>query len=165
VIAASAEIAAALRLEPGASCYEIRRVRILDGIPLLLLEAFLTVDAGRMVARRGLRGGLIVPALREVVDPGVHEEHQQVDAIIAGTAMAQELRIEAGDPILCLKRLFVDSNDRPVVFFKANFRADRYYYTVKLPQPSKGGGTRAAAAVRKKARRTRPAPSARKRQA
>jgi GntR family transcriptional regulator len=165
VIPAPPEIAAALSIPPSSPCYEIQRVRFLDGIPLLLLEAFLTVAAGRMVARRGLRGGLIVPALREVVDPGVREEYQQVDAISAGAAMARQLKIEPGDPILCLKRLFVDSAGRPVVFFKVNFRADRYYYTVKLPQPARGSRPRAVPSASKHAIRKRPASASRKRPA
>jgi GntR family transcriptional regulator len=143
-LTAPADVAAALKLTPPGRGYEIRRVRILDGMPLLLLEAYFPVDVGRRVARRNLRGGLIVPALREMLDPEIREEYQQIDALSATAELARQLKIEKGDPILCVKRLFVDGNGRPVVFFKTNFRADRYYYTVKLPQPVERSSARGA---------------------
>lgn len=127
------DVAAALKIAPGEPSYEIRRVRILDGIPLLLLEAYFPVPIGRVIARRNLRGGLMVPALREIMKSDIREEYQQLDALAASKEAASLLKIEEKDPILSVKRLFVDDTARPVVFFKTNFRADRYYYTVKLP--------------------------------
>lgn len=134
VIAAPIDVAAALKLAPHASSYEIRRVRMFEGLPLLLLEAYFPVDVGRQVAGRNLRGGLMIPTLREMLDPEIREEYQQIDAISATTEMGDLLKTEKNAPVLCVKRLFVDSSGRPLVFFKTNFRADRYFYTVKLPQ-------------------------------
>jgi hypothetical protein len=52
--------------------------------------------------------------------------------------------------VLCVKRLFCDPSGRPVVFFKVNYRGDRYYYTVNLPQAQARRGNAPPASRRRK---------------
>lgn len=134
-IAAENDVATALRIEPGDPVYEIRRARMFADAPLLVLEALFPVTIGKRLARRNVTG-LYVPVLRKMIDENIREEHQQIDALIAGKKFAKVLQIPEQAPILCVKRLFLDSKGAPVVFFKENFRADRYFYTVRLPQPA-----------------------------
>jgi DNA-binding GntR family transcriptional regulator len=86
-----------------------------------------------------LRTSLFVPALRRVHDPVVHEEYQQIDAAVATRETAHLLQMPAGVPMLLVKRLFVDKDHKPVVYFVSHFRSDRYYYTVNLPK-ARGAG-------------------------
>ncbi len=81
-----------------------------------------------------------MPLLRKIVDKNIWEEHQEIDALVAGTKFATALQIAVDAPILCVKRLFLDSKGIPVVYFRENFRADRYFYTIRLPQPNSPSG-------------------------
>lgn len=147
---ASPDVAEALELRAGCRVYAIRRLRILEGEPLLLLEAYFPLELGRALAREDLGGGLFVPVLEDLLGHPPREDYQQVDALVADAEMAGHLSVAPGSPILCVNRLFVGEEGRPVVYFKTNFRADRYYYSVKLPRPAGRRKPRPAAAERAK---------------
>lgn len=136
---ATAEIAAALLVAEGSKVYAVRRGRIFEDAPLVVPESFFPLKIGRKIAARNMPG-LFVPALRKQVDENIWEGQQEIDAMVADAEFAVSLQIAQGAPILCIKRLFLDSAGTPVVFFKEYFRADRYYYTVRLPQPKPARG-------------------------
>src|ERR1044072_4048174 len=131
-VSAERDVAAALRVALGSPVFEIWRVRMFEGAPLVALEAFFPPKIARLVSTLDV-AGLFIPALRQSVDEEIWEEHQQIDAIVAGK-FADILQTAPEAPILCVKRLFLDSKGKPVVFFRENFRADKYFYTVRLPQ-------------------------------
>ncbi|HEY0296332.1 MAG TPA: GntR family transcriptional regulator [Bordetella sp.] len=131
-IDAPADVAAALGLPPGKRIYEVHRLRIVDGAPLLWLEVYLPTDLGRKVAKAAV-DGLFVPVLRRLYDQDVREQYQTIEALSASAELAEMLQVEPGSSILSVNRLFVDATGRRVVFFKTRFRADRYFYTVNLP--------------------------------
>ncbi len=135
-----ADIAAALKLRPGAKLWEVRRLRMVDEQPLLVLDAYFPLTLGREVMRRNRDGALFVPILRELRGEGVWEQYQKIEALSADGALAELLSVPEGMPILTVNRLFVDASGVPVAYFRTRFRADRYYYTVTLPQPRNAGG-------------------------
>ena len=141
-VAADAEIADALRVPLGALVYKICRLRMLGGAPVLLLDSFFRLAIGRKISRLRLGNALFVPALRKLCAGGVWEEYQKIEAVAASKAVAAYLEVKARAPVLTVNRVFVDCTARPVVYFKTQFRADRYYYTVKLPQPKPVSGPR-----------------------
>lgn len=136
--AASADVAEALKLKEGMPVYEFQRLRIYEGQPLVAFSAHFPEPIGRRIARLvSVRNGLFVPALRRAIDPNVYEQSQKIEALAADKPMASALKIERGDPLLLVRRVFVDSGGRPVVLFKSHFRADRYFYTVSLPKANR----------------------------
>jgi GntR family transcriptional regulator len=133
-VSAPPDVASALSVAEGSQVYEFKRIRFLRGQPLLLLDAYFPLKIGQRIARRDLDGGLIVPAVRKILKSPLREEYQEIDALVATSALAKQLRVPAGSPVLLVKRLFVDSEGTPVVFFREKFRSDRYFYTIKLSQ-------------------------------
>lgn len=133
-VPAPPDVASALGVAEGELIYEFKRLRLLGRQPLLLLDAYFPLRIGQKIARRDLHGELVVPTLREIVPSKLREEYQQIDAIQAKGVLARQLRLEPGAPVLLVKRLFLDVAGNPVVFFRENFRADRYFYTIKLSQ-------------------------------
>lgn len=129
------DVASALRVKPQSKIYEVRRVRSLDGAPFVVLEALFPLSIGKKVASRDVPG-LFVPLLRKMVDKDIWEEYQVIDALTAGSKFAEALGVGEDAPLLCVKRLFLDSHGAPVVYFRENFRADKYFYTIRLPQPT-----------------------------
>jgi len=133
-IPARGEIAEALRLADGVPVVEIRRLRTLGREPILLLDSYFPLAIGRKIAGLKLGKGLFVPALRKLCGEGIWEEYQKIEAVAASKSVAACLQVQPRAPVLMVNRVFVDRAARPVVYFKTHFRADRYYYTVKLPQ-------------------------------
>jgi GntR family transcriptional regulator len=133
-VPAPTDVASAFGVAQGALVYEFRRLRFLGRQPLLLLDAYFPLGIGQKIARKDFHGELIVPTLRGMVPSKLREEYQQIDAIQAKGALARQLRVKPGSPVLLVKRLFLDASGNPVVFFRENFRADQYFYTIKLSQ-------------------------------
>jgi GntR family transcriptional regulator len=149
-VAAPSDVATALKIAAGQPVFELVRVRLFDQSPFLLLEAYLPVPIGRKLMRQQLDGGLVVPILRRILRRDVREEYQQIEAVGASAKMARRLRMPVRSAVLCVKRLFCDPSGRPVVFFKVNYRGDRYYYTVNLPQAQARRGNAPPASRRRK---------------
>lgn len=133
-VPAPTDVADAFGLPPGETVYEFKRLRRMGGKPLLLLDAYFPLKIGRRIAKKDFHGELIVPTLRGAIRSKVREEYQQIDAVQAKGTLARQLKLASGSPVLLVKRLFVNAAGDPVVFFRENFRADQYFYTIKLSQ-------------------------------
>lgn len=125
-------IAGQMRIETGAELYRIVRLRAFEGTPLAYYEAYLPVAIGRRMARLNLRRTSLMHELEVTLGIAVREEVQTVEAIVADTEMARLLDVSLGAPLLSLTRLLVTVEGGEAVLFRSNYRADRYYYTVKL---------------------------------
>lgn len=127
--------ASALKVAHGTPVFRIRRLRRFDGTPLSHHDAFLPVDIGARLSRLDLRRTTLMGEIRRTLGIDIVEDSQQIDAVVADTDLAALLGVAVGAPLLCIRRFFVSTADEPVVAFQAHFRADRYYYTVKLAAP------------------------------
>lgn len=142
---AVAEVMATARDE---MVYRIFRIRDFERQPFGLHEAFLPLDIGARVARLDLGKTSIVHVLRSSLRLDIWEDHQRIEAVAADTEVARLLEIGIGAPVLHIVRHFKIGEDHPIVLFRSHYRADRYYYTVKLSQPAP---TRSAEPRRSKA--------------
>ena len=114
--------------------YRVFRLRLFERQPFALHEAFLPLDVGARVARQDLGNTSIVHVLRSTLRLDIWEDHQRIEAQAADTEVARLLEIGIGAPVLHIVRHFKVGDDRPIVLFRSHYRADRYYYTVKLAQ-------------------------------
>jgi GntR family transcriptional regulator len=128
--------ARALSVAPGSPIYFIRRLRILDGAPLVVHDAYLPVEYGVPLARRDLSRTSIQRELRSCLGEIPIEDFQEIDAGIVDPQFADLLSVPISGPLLQMRRRHIDSAGKPVVFFVSWFRSDRYYATVKFPRPS-----------------------------
>ncbi|HEY4068265.1 MAG TPA: GntR family transcriptional regulator [Burkholderiaceae bacterium] len=127
--------------------FRIRRLRYLDGRPLVLHEAFLPTLLGERVAALDLTHASISHLLEKQLRIRFVEERHQIEAIVADTELAQLLDIAVGAPVLLTTRVLRLQRDAAMVLFKSYYRADRYYYTLSLAKPPPA---EAAASRRKK---------------
>lgn len=134
-IAAPEEIALELGVDVGQAIYEFKRLRIFDDAPLLVMHAFLPLEAGEFLKAERFKGDLIVLALQKKYS-GITETIQKIEAKSSDKDISDLLDIKEGQPILCVNRKFVD-NRKIVLYAKTMFRHDRYYYTVGLPRSAK----------------------------
>lgn len=150
LITAPPEVAAVFRQGEDWTVLEAQRLRLVEGEPFLLLNAYFPPNIGRKVANISHSDTLYVPTLRALYDAEIREEWQRIEATAIDSKLAKILKIKTGSPVLVVNRLFVDSQRKPVVYFNTIFRADRYYYTVKLPQSKSIAGQAGKSAPRSK---------------
>lgn len=127
-------VTAAMRVAPGEMAYRVVRLRLVDGEPFAFHEAFLPLDIGVRIGALDLRRTSIVHELRDTLGIEIHEDQQRIEAVAADTELARLLEVALGAPLLYLARHFLSPRGETVVYFRSYFRADRYYYTVKLAQ-------------------------------
>jgi GntR family transcriptional regulator len=127
-----------MKWPPGEMAFRIGRIRYLEGEPFAYHEAFLPLDVGSRVAKLDLSNTSILHELRVTLGLDIWEDHQRVEAVAADADMADALSTRLGAPLLYLVRHWL-SRERSIVVFCSHFRADRYYYTVKLAQRPETG--------------------------
>jgi len=70
--------------------------------------------------------------LKEEYNIEFYNAEEIVEAIIANTSDAKKLNIEEGDPLLSLKRLSHDKNDKPIEYSNLVIRGDMYKHKIIL---------------------------------
>jgi GntR family transcriptional regulator len=127
-------VAESLGLAEEETMYRIERLRTLEGRPFALHEAFFPLEIGLRISRVDLSKSSIVRVMREKLGINAREDHTRIEAVAADPEMATRLEVALGAPLLMVTRHFVLPRPRNAVVFRAYFRADRYYYTVKFGQ-------------------------------
>jgi GntR family transcriptional regulator len=128
---ATIDEADALAIAPGAELFELRRLRMLDGMPI-------SIDSNRIPLR-------LAPSLREVDFTGAslydtleREGHRlvradyDVEARAADADEAELLELEVGAPVLLTTTMAVDEAGRIVDIGRTTYRADRYRFQATL---------------------------------
>lgn len=126
-----ADVAEALARPPGAEGWFLYRLVRVDGVPLMLSEVYLPVDLGLVPEPEVVQA---VGMAQYLTDHG-HVPVRGLQRIGAQAALAGEaelLGLEPGAPVLRVIRTIVGPQDRPVVWLRTLYRADRYEYEVEL---------------------------------
>ena len=92
------------------------------------------LEYGVQVAKLDLSQTSLIYELEHTLEIAFWEDHQQIESVVADTTMASLLYVPIGAPLLLLTRLYVTEENRVVVLLRSHYRADRYYYTIKLDQ-------------------------------
>jgi GntR family transcriptional regulator len=130
-VPAAAEVAEALLVEPGATVQRTVRVRLLDGEPMSYLITHVPEDIGRSFDREEM-GHFPLLTLMERHGVKVADARQTVSATLADPEVARALDVHAGSPLLDVRRVVRDVNDRPVEFIRVLYRPDKYQFEMNL---------------------------------
>jgi GntR family transcriptional regulator len=126
---ASDEVAARLGLAAGAPVFELLRVRLLDGEPVMIERTAFTEAVGRLLADCDLDGGSIYEQLGE---RGITfaEADQTIEAVAAGADDASLLGVARRTPLLQVQRRSLDEEGSPLEWSTDRYRADAFAITV-----------------------------------
>jgi len=130
-IPALAEVADALQVDRGATVQRTVRVRLLDGEPMSHLVTYVPEDIGRSFDRDDM-GNFPLLTLMERHGVKVADARQSVSATLAEPEVARVLAIHAGSPLIDVRRVVRDVNDRPVEFIRVLYRPDKYQFEMNL---------------------------------
>jgi DNA-binding GntR family transcriptional regulator len=144
-----------LVLAPGAPIFELRRLRLLDQIPvgieqtripLAVAPSLPTMDFGVDSLYEALRALAVIPTRADY----------DVQALAAEADQAGPLGLAEGAPLLLARALTYDQSGRPIEMSRSYFRGDRYRFRTTLYSAWLGPARRARALDREEAWTTRP---------
>lgn len=128
---ASPAIAQALELKEGESVQRIVRLRRLNGEPFSYLLTYIPYDVADGYDDALLASESLIKLLEQAGHAPVEAE-QTITATAATPAVAANLGIAPGTPLLRIHRIMRDAKGRPVQDITAHYRADRFEYHMRL---------------------------------
>ena len=128
---ASPAISEALELKGGKSVQRIVRLRRLDGEPFSYLVTYIPYDIADGYDDAQLASESLIKLLEQAGHAPVEAE-QTITATQAEPAVAANLGVAPGSPLLRIHRIMKDASGRPVQDITAHYRADRFEYHMRL---------------------------------
>ncbi|MFC8392336.1 GntR family transcriptional regulator [Streptomyces sp. NPDC057238] len=130
VVAASAEVAAALGAAEGSEVHRIERLRLTHGEPMAYLcnylpPGLLDLDTDRLEATGLYR-------LMRAAGITLHSARQTIGARAATADEAERLGEQTGAPLLTMQRVTFDDTGRAVEFGTHTYRPSRYSFEFQL---------------------------------
>jgi GntR family transcriptional regulator len=126
---ADAESAEQLALAPGTPVFQYKRLRLLDGEPVMIERTTMIEAVGRLLLDCDLDGGSVYGQLAA---RGIEfsEADQTIAAIAAGGDDAALLGIGRRSPLLEVRRRALDPDGRVLEWARDRYRADAFEITV-----------------------------------
>lgn len=128
---ASWAIAAGLELEPGSPVIRVRRLRLGNGVPLVLEDSYVPGALFPGLAERDLSGSLYALMRNEYGREPVRAV-ERLEPVVARAHEAKALKVEQGAPLMLVERTAYDVDGTPVEFARDRHRGDRARWIVKV---------------------------------
>jgi GntR family transcriptional regulator len=129
-----AEVARVLDMKAGDSVVYIKRIQVFDGVPTILEEIWLPgalfkgLTAERLAEYKGPMYGLFEA---EFGTQMIHAT-EKLKAVLADDAVAEQLKIEVGMPVLGIERVAYTYGERPVELRRAIYVTTGHHYHNEL---------------------------------
>ncbi|MFY1594846.1 GntR family transcriptional regulator [Micromonospora sp. WMMD737] len=130
VASASVQVARDLAVSPGADVVHVRRLRLADGLPMCVEEAWL--PAGRIGE---LDTAVVAGSLYEVLAErglGPHHADQVISATVVDADQARLLQVAPYSPALRVDRITYTETGTAVERAESLYRADRYDFRITV---------------------------------
>lgn len=127
-----AEVARKMEIPEEEELVQIRRVRLVEGEPVALQNAYVRHAFCPGIAERGLIEGSLYKTLENGYGLKLGRALQTVEAKPADEYEAGLLEIGVGQPVLILERLTYLASGEPVEYVRSSFRGDRYRFVIEL---------------------------------
>ncbi|SHI08164.1 GntR family transcriptional regulator [Pollutimonas bauzanensis] len=131
-MAAPDYVAQRLNIPIGAPLTEIRRIRMLDRVPVSMEITYLPEAVGKRLSNADLASRDIFLILENDCGIPLGKADLSIDATLADAHLATALNVDAGAAILRIERLTHDAQDNPIDFEYLYFRADVFQYRLQL---------------------------------
>jgi GntR family transcriptional regulator len=116
-------------------------IRYLNGETMSYLVTCLPEDVGRGFEREDLDHYPLLQLL-ERAGVKVASARQMVTATVADPSVAGALGVDAGAPLLEVRRVVLDVTDRPIEYIRILYRPDRYQFEMTLKRVRQKEGMR-----------------------
>lgn len=130
-VAASAEIAEQLALEPGDPVILFRRLRLADGEPMAIETSYLNDKLFHPMLEK-YTGGSFYSFMRDELGIMPRRAVQSIEVAVIPEWEARLLGNPSLAVALCMCRQTFDSNDRPIEYVVSKYRSDKYRLHIEL---------------------------------
>jgi len=120
-----------LQLREGEPVFGVTRLITAAHQPLLLDASYFPQAMGQLLQNTDLSRDLIYTQL-ELYGYKISNGRQRISAGRASREEARHLQCKADSPVLVVKRTTYVEGERPIDYFRAIYRGDRYEYHVDL---------------------------------
>jgi GntR family transcriptional regulator len=134
VVPADADTAARLGLAAGASVIALRRLRLVEGVPILAEEIWLEAKAFRPIVEldAGDFGDLLYPLYESACGQVVASARETIRFQPLPPAMAEALGRLTGHPGAVIERLALGFDGQPLEFRRSYGPAERFSYSIDI---------------------------------
>jgi GntR family transcriptional regulator len=137
-VAASPEVAAALRVTPGSPLGAVTVLRYLDDQPFVIGTSWLDPSLSARVAAQDLTERDVAVIIEEVLGLRVARTRVRVEAALADAGLARRLHCERGAAILRIHSTTYGFDSQAISHAVTDCRSDRMDYRVTLHRYSQG---------------------------
>ncbi|KAA3660980.1 MAG: GntR family transcriptional regulator [Chloroflexi bacterium] len=131
-IPASGEIAEYLQLKPGEIVTIMKRLRFLDGEPILVVTTYIPKKLSPDLVNVDFRNRSLYAYLREENGLVIAEGTRTIESINATKELAEQLQVEDRAALSLLKSLGWTKDGTPLEYYVAWHRGDRSQFRVRL---------------------------------
>jgi GntR family transcriptional regulator len=128
VVPALPHTAAELRIAPGDAVVKIVRLRLSDATPLLLETIFVPVAICPALQHEDMAQRSLYGVLEQQCGLILKRARQTLEATVANDYERQLFDIALATPMILLEGVTADEQNRPVEYFKAVYRGDRFKF-------------------------------------
>jgi GntR family transcriptional regulator len=129
VAPAPAAVAAALRLAPDTPVVKAVRLRLADGVPVLLETSYVPAAICPALAQADLAVQSLYAVLEREGGVVLKRTRQELEATVANDYERGLFAVAPHTPMILLAGTTFDEADRPVEYFKAIYRGDRFKFS------------------------------------
>ena len=129
---AEASVARRLKIKVSAPVYDIHRLRLVNGQPVLLERYLIPVARCPGLDRQPLARRSMYAILEKEYGVTVARAQQSLEPVIATAYEAGLLGVAPGAALMLERRLSFDLRGRPVEFGKDLYRGDRFRFTTEM---------------------------------
>jgi GntR family transcriptional regulator len=131
IVPASNQVATQLSISEYAPVYEIKRIRLADGVPMALETNYISANIVK-----GLTEQIVMQSLYAYIEGHLNlmidYASQTIESSIASQNEAKLLKIKKGSPVMLIQRSTFLKDGTPVEFVKSVYRADRYKFMIQM---------------------------------
>jgi GntR family transcriptional regulator len=131
IIPATSQIANQLSIQEDVPVYEIKRIRLADGIPMALETIYISANL-----IKGLTEAIVNQSLYAHIEGQLNlridRAQQVIESAIASPIEAEYLKINQGAPVMLIQQNTYLQDGTPVEYVNSAFRADRYKFIIQM---------------------------------
>ncbi len=127
-------VARELRLDEGTPAISMSRLRLVDGIPVLVEEIWLPLERFKAFLETPTEeiGDLLYPIYDTLCGQLIARAEETLMAELACSAIARPLRIKIGDPVIVIDRLAKGYDDTPLEWRRSRGCANQFHYHTEI---------------------------------
>jgi DNA-binding GntR family transcriptional regulator len=121
-----------LGIAPGATVFELERVRSMDGVPILVDRSLIPLALVAGIETTDFASASLYDTLQERFGLRPTRARFSVEAVAAGDRDARALEVEVGQPLLRCLQVTEDAEGRVIESCEMRYRGDRYRFRATL---------------------------------